>query len=392
MIWSRDFWFVQNYLDYGSCSHPHTLNISTFSDNKILQNSMATSAPSTTNSLKTVEWMWKANQDPYSDEPDEWIHYSDVENIILEKAYSRNQPRATLDNYYIDLKKNLQVSIHGSYEERPVKRMVREREDKHLREARFIDLPVGSVRSFGGQYGWVSPFVVEVRRQLGLHPEELPSKKPDLVRKLVKKAAHGIVKEGKRIGKRKEAKEMANILLEKKRKSMEEVWRCCAYLYSLESFLYKNLNAAMRLVGSKDDEQVWHDKVRTLGPFCLLLWDDPYNKKVKCDIELYRGANLKPELVERYQQMANKDEYGSFQSFSSCSRNRSKAEEFGNVLFIMKVLFAFTADLSGLSEYAAEEEELVTPGVCFRVEHVEFDRQKNKHLIYIELRQRFKGK
>ena len=85
-------------------------------------------------------------------------------------------------------------------------------------------------------------------------------------------------------------------------------------------------------------------------------------------------------------------EYGSFQGFSSCSRNRSKAEQFGNVLFIMKVLFAFIADLSGLSEYPNEEEELVTPGVCFRVERVKFDRKKDKHLIYLELRQRFDGK
>jgi hypothetical protein len=183
------------------------------------------------------------------------------------------------------------------------------------------------------------------------------------------------------------------MLREKKNESMEDVWQCCAYLYSLESFLYKTLNAAMRLVGSKEDEQIWRRKVRTLGPFCLLLWDDPFNKKVKTDIELYRGANLNPEQIANYEEMAkNKDEYGSFQGFSSCSRNRAKAEQFGNTLFIMKVLFAFIADLSPLSEYSEEEEELVTPGVCFRVERVEFDRKTNKHLIYLQLRQRFSGK
>ena len=195
------------------------------------------------------------------------------------------------------------------------------------------------------------------------------------------------------LGKQKEAEEMANILLEKKHKGMEEVWRCCAYLYSLESFLYKTLNAAMRLVGSRGDEQIWQSKVRTLGPFCLLLWDDPFNKKVKCDIKLYRGATLKPEHIDTYKEMAkNENQYGSFQGFSSCNRNRSKAEVFGNALFIMKVLFAFIADLSQLSKYQNEEEELVTPGVCFRVERVKFDRKKKKHLIYLELRQRFSGK
>ncbi len=355
---------------------------------------MATAAPTTaSNSLKTVEWMWKSNADPFSNEPAKWNHYSDVENIIIEKAYSNNQPRAVLDDYYIDFNDELQISNQESYKQRPVKRVVGKREDKHLREARFMDLPVGSGRSFGGQYGWVSPFIVEVRIDLGLQPKDLPSKNPNLVPELVEKAAHGIIKEGKHIRKQREAEEMANNLLERKNKGVEEVWRCCAYLYSLESFLYQTLNAAMRLVGNKDDEQVWRSKVRTLGPFCLLLWDDPFNKKVKGDITLYRGANLKPEHIHTYKEMAkNQHEYGSFQGFSSCSRNRSKAEEFGNVLFIMKVLFAFIADLSELSEYPHEEEELVTPGVSFRVERVEFDPEKDKHFIYLELRQRFDGK
>ena len=355
---------------------------------------MARAAPRITRvSLKTVEWMWKANANPFSNEPTKWNHFSDVENMIIEKAYSNMQPKAILDDYYIDFDDNLQISNQDSYRQRPVQRVVRNREDKHLREERFMDLPVASGRSFGGQYGWVSPFIVEVRRELGLRPEELPSKKPDLIPMLVERAAQGIVKEGKNIKKQREAEEMANILLEKKQQRIEEVWRCCAYLYSVESFLYKTLNAAMRLVGNKDHEQVWRSKVRTLGPFCLLLWDDPFNRKVKCDIEVYRGATLTREQIKIYKKMAkDKDKYGSFQGFSSCSRNREKAEEFGNVLFIMKVLFAFIADLSELSEYPDEEEELVTPGVCFRVERVENDRRKDKHLIYLELRQRFDGK
>ena len=356
---------------------------------------MAISKPLTTtsNSLKAVEWMWKANEDPFSGEKAEWKHYSDVENMIIERAYQNKESQAVLDVYYIDFNDNLQISTEDSYKQRPVERVVRKREDKHLREARFMDLPVSSDRSFGGQYGWMSPFVIEVRRDLNLKMEDLPSKKPQLIPELVEKAAQGIIKEGKHIKKQREAEEMANTLLETQHKSMEDVWKCCAYLYSLESFLYKTLNAAMRLVGSKDDEEIWRSKIKTLGPFCLLLWDDPFNKKARSDIELYRGANLTPEQINTYKEMAeSKDEYGSFQSFSSCSRNPLEADKIGNALFIMKVLYAFVADLSELSEYPNEEEELVTPGVCFRVERVEFDKNKNKHYIYLELKQRFSGK
>ncbi|CAF3972205.1 unnamed protein product [Adineta steineri] len=355
---------------------------------------MASAVPTTSNSSKAVEWMWQSNPNPWSkSEPAEWSRYCDVENLIIEEAFSKKEQRAILDGYYIDFVDNIQVSDTDSNKQRSVKRVLCKKEDKHLREARFMDLPVASDRSFGGEYGFVSPFVIEARRYLNLQPNELPSKQPDLIPMIVEKAAQGIIHEGQHIGEQRKAEKLANLLRETKNKRMKEVWQCCAYLYSLESFLYKTLNATMRLVGSKEDERIWRSKVRNLGPFCLLLWDDPFNKKMKQNIKLYRGANLKPEQIANYEEMAKKrHEYGSFQGFSSCSRNRKKAEAFGNALFIMKVKFAFIADLSKLSKYPGEEEELVTPGVCFRVLNVEFDRKTDKHLISLELRQRWAGK
>ena len=108
---------------------------------------------------------------------------------------------------------------------------------------------------------------------------------------------------------------------------MQEVWKCCAYLYSLESFLYKTLNAAMRLVGNKEKEEVWRSKVLTLDPFCLLLWDDPINGKAQAKKTLYPGAKLNSEQIASYEEMAkDKDAYGSFQAFSSRTRNLEKAK------------------------------------------------------------------
>ncbi|CAF1330213.1 unnamed protein product [Rotaria sordida] len=351
--------------------------------------------PTLNNSLKTVEWMWQSNPNPFSkSEPTTWSHYSDLENLIIEEAFQDKQPRAQLDDYFIDFKSNLRISNTDDYTQRPIKRVVRKREDKHLREARFMDLPVSCGRSFGGEYGWISPFVIEVRRDLKLEPDDLPLKKPNMIPILVEKAVLGIIEEGKHIRKEREAEKMAKMLRETKNSGMEEVWKCCAYLYTLESFLYKTLNAAMRLVGDKEHEQVWRSKVRTLGPFCLLLWDDPFNTKVTTKKTLYRGATLTKEQIDTYTKMAKDDRaYGSFQAYISCTRSPVVADFFsGNVLFIMEVLTAFIADLSPLSPYSDEEEELVTPGVCFRVKSVEFDSTKNKHLIYLELRQRFSRK
>ena len=219
---------------------------------------MAHALPTTPKaSSERVEWMWRSDPDPFSSKKHaEWRHYSDVENLIIEKAFENKEPKAKLDGYYIDLKKYLQISNSDQYKQRHVKRIVGKTEVAYLREARFMDLPMGT-RSFAGQYGWISAFVVEVRKDMGLKIDELPSKKSTMIPMMVEKAADGIIEEGKYLGHERKAKHMAEMLRGKKNKSMIEVWNCCAYLYSLEEFLYKTLNAAMRLVGDRKHENEW---------------------------------------------------------------------------------------------------------------------------------------
>ncbi|CAF4582762.1 unnamed protein product, partial [Rotaria sp. Silwood2] len=210
---------------------------------------------------------------------------------------------------------------------------------------------------------------------------------------IVEKAAIGIIEEGNKIGKRIQAEKLAKILMEKKDTGMEEVWKCCARLYSMEGFLYKILNETMRLIGDKKYEQIWRDKVPTLGPFCLLLWDNPFdNKTANRGTTLYRGANLSDELISSFKEDCSKKDkpVRSFQSFTSCSRERTAAEPFGNVLFILNVKHAFTVDLKPFSEYPHEEEELLSPGVCFTVDRVESGKQKNKYVIYLNLIQQYR--
>ncbi|CAF1512807.1 unnamed protein product [Rotaria magnacalcarata] len=321
------------------------------------------------NFSKCVKWMWQSNSNPWSkSEPAEWSYYSDVGSLIIEGAYLNNQTGVLLDGYFIDFKHKVQIDSSDANKQRPVKRLMRKREDQRLREERFMFDPISPKRPFGGEYGWISPLILQLRKDLCLKKMELPSKDERIVQILVEKAVLGIIEEGKQIGKQQEAEKLAKLLGEKKDKGMKEVWKCCAYIYSLESFLYKKLNEVMRLIGDDEQEQVWRSKVHTLGPFCLLLWDDPFNTVMKTEKILYRGANLTNQQIATYEEMAAcPEEHRSFQAFTSCSRNREKAEQFGNTLFIMEILFTFILDISELSEYPDEEEELITPGVCFNV-------------------------
>jgi hypothetical protein len=316
-----------------------------------------------------------------------------VENLLIEEAFSTKQTHAIIDGYIIDFERGVQISDNDQSKQRRVKQQACQRNNQPLREERFMPDPIAPARPFGGQYGWVSPFVIEVRKSLYLQAKQLPSNDANIIPIVVQKAALGIIKEGKLIGKRKEAEKLAEKLMTMESKEIKELWQCCAHLYSLESFLYKKLNEVMRLIGDEKHETVWQSKVHTLGPFCLLLWDNPFSDKLTKNIQLYRGAKLTNQQIATYQELSTRPrEYRSFQAFTSCSRSHEMAGKFGNALFIMKVLWAFTWDHKPFSAYPNEEEELIIPGVCFSVQRMEFDSHKNKYLIYLQLSQRHDSK
>lgn len=265
---------------------------------------------------------------------------------------------------------------------------------KHVRADRFDWDPMAPVPSFGKKYGWVSPFIIEAMKYLNLEKQQLPSRNPSVVSTVVEKAASGIIEAGKYVGKDEEAKMISGKLMEQKDQSIEMVWKCCARLYTMDSFLYRILNQTMRYIGSAEHENHWQSMIPVLGPFALLLWDDPLNKRPNRRKTLvYRGVNLSDTQITNYQQLSEESKnYRSFQAFTSCSRNMCVAEMFSsNAIFIMEINYAFTVDVQPFSQMFDEEEELIIPGVCFTVTSMNFDQSLKKFMIYLSLKHRQNG-
>jgi len=180
---------------------------------------MATSESASNKTSTHVEWMWNANPDPFSNStPVEWRHYSDIENMIIEEAFTAGETHAMLDHYHIDFKHNVQISNNDTSKQRPVKRTMRGKDDKRLREDRFLPNPIAPDRPFGGEYGFIPPFIKEVVKHLNLTKEHLPSKDETVVPMILEKAALGIIDEGKKLGKQREAEHIADLLRAKKNK------------------------------------------------------------------------------------------------------------------------------------------------------------------------------
>ncbi|CAF1441074.1 unnamed protein product [Adineta ricciae] len=352
---------------------------------------MACSTGSSGTPSTCVQWMWNSNKNPFAKSLIvEWIVYSDVENIIIEEAFASNKTHAMLDDYHIDFHCNLQILNTDGKKQRPVKRVIRDKDDYSAREDRFAFVPIDPKRPFTGTYGWISPFIKETVKFLNITPQQLPSKDNRIISVLVEMAAQGIVEEGKLLGKQIEGEKIAELLLKKKEADMHTVWERCAYIYSLTSFVYMKLNETMRLIGSAGHEHIWRSKIGTLGPFSLLLWDSPSNyNSVKPKTILYRGAQLTEETISFFKDdcLQSRRPNRSFPAFTSCSRNREVAEAYGNTLFIMEIQHAFTVDLQPFSQFPDEEEELLSPGVCFTVDFVESDERKNRHWIFLKLKQ-----
>ncbi|CAF3570771.1 unnamed protein product [Rotaria socialis] len=325
---------------------------------------MSYSSSKLVNSSTRIQWTWQSNRNSLDrSKSGSWNYYSDVENLMIEEAFQAAQLQIVFDNYYIDFKLNIQVMKTDVTKKNPVKRIVSEGEYTASRQSHYTCDAISHEHSFGGQYGWIPPFIKEARKCLKLQKNQLPSRDPSVVSTIVEKAAMGIIEEGKIVGQLNLARWMAKQLIEKKNKDAKEVWKCCAYLYSLESFLYKTLNKTMRLATTEAEK-----------------------------ITVYRGAKLTPTQIDSYRDICQQPEkYGSFQAFTSTSRKNDIGDHCPdwNVLFIMEITFAFTANIRQYSAFPEEEEELIFPGVCFTVERMDFDETKRLHLIYLKLRQRF---
>jgi hypothetical protein len=350
------------------------------------------STSSVNDSSTEIQWVWNPNKN-LLDEFDriKWTPFPDTDNRIIEEAFGANQTHVILDNCRIDFESMSQISIDVDGQQRLVRRETYRRGAKRSRDKYVVSDPILPLWQFNGPCGWISVFIQEVRKALKVNKQQLFSEDKTFIRIIVEKAAQGIIEEGKAIGRLREAERIAQTLREHSNKEIREVWKCCAYLFTLDTFLFQVLNETMRLVGSEEHESIWRSKIDTLGPYCLLLWDDPFNNKPNTSNEvLFRGVNLSADMIAAFEKRSP-TEHGTFQAFSACTRNRRVAEQFGNVIFIIKVIYAYTMDLSSFSRFPEEEEVLVHPGVCFSVSHVELDRTANKHLIYLDLDHRLNG-
>ncbi|CAF1559186.1 unnamed protein product, partial [Didymodactylos carnosus] len=331
-----------------------------------------------------AQWYWKSNSNPWmSNENEEWTRYSDIQSDIIEHAFNQtpNTNLVKLDNYWIDLKRSVQISKHDQNKPRQIKRMLITTNDNEcLREERFffpepLKKPFNEDRLDGGYHGFIKEWETKRKRFLFFwHEKNRQISNSDKV----EQAAKGIILEGNRLGKNDESQWIAEQLRSVRNGTTDEIRQCCIMLYSKECFLYKLVNKTLR----ENDKT----KVDTLAPFSYFLFDSWLNdSKNQYNMEVYRGANLDREMIECYKEAIGT--YKCWYGFSSTCKNRHKAEAFGNTLFIIDLIKTKRGgfDMSSYSCYPQEEEVLLPPGTAFKIISLRSDMDNNNHCISLDV-------
>ncbi|CAF0874522.1 unnamed protein product [Didymodactylos carnosus] len=314
------------------------------------------------NLSKEAIWHWKSNPNPFDPrETPQWTQYSDIDNDIIEEAFIKKEKQVGLENYWIDFEKMLQITKPCGSEQREIKRVLIDHE-QNLRHERFFVPPKltqsFSVYSVRCEFvnSWINSFK--------------DSGNTDVV---LKQAGNGILIEGEQVGEITDAKWCAEQLNHIKHE--DEIDHCVIYIYTKECFLYKMLNTTLR-----ENDMT---KVKTLGPFCYLLDIAMANTKNKYYTGyLYRGAQLHDNMIQDYLKAVGQG-CRSWSAFTSTSKSRSKAEEFGDTLFIINIIdeHSKALDISSNSVFPKEEEVLLPDNWNFIVEKV--DKINGKNHIYL---------
>ncbi|CAF1346799.1 unnamed protein product [Didymodactylos carnosus] len=327
-----------------------------------------------------AQWYWKSNSNPWlNNEKEEWTRYSDIQSDIIEHTFDQtmNTNLVELDNYWIDLKRSVQISKHDQTKQRQIKRMLITADDNEcLRKERFffpepLKKPFNEDRLDGGYHGFIKEWETKGKTFLFFWQEK---NKEICNSDKVEQAAKGIILEGNRLGKKDESQWIAEKLRSVKNRPTDEIRQCCIMLYSKECFLYKLVNKTLR----ENDKT----KVDTLAPFCYFLFDSWSNdSKNQYKMEVYRGANLDREMIECYKEAIGT--YKCWYGFSSTSKTRHKAEAFGNTLFTIDLTKTNRGgfDISSYSSYPHEEEVLLPAGTAFKIISVQSEMENNKHCI-----------
>ena len=329
-------------------------------------------------------WLFCSSQDPFSKTANHtWEPYKAEQNDTIEQAFLQKKDKAVIGTYFVDFKRMRQIHSKETFRQRPVRREEPSAQNNTPLPARFfVETPKPKI--FNEAYDSPHPNLVREwmannERTLGRFKLDeygnVVSDPEDVLRKVAEQALRGIIEEGNQLNKEEEASKIVQQLERRLNESPDDALKIIAFAYASQSFLYNSINSALQEEDMK--------KVNTLGPLCYLLNIFLYEgSKIFEDSAnvykgiVYRGANIKQQSIQEYSNFSGAPTTIRWDGFVSTTKDRNRAEQSGNILFIIELEgdaeAGYGVDISKLSPFGKKEEEVLLPaGSLYTVQKVE---------------------
>ena len=362
-----------------------------------------------------AQWEWQSNPNPWSSEQPEWTPYNPMTNHILEEAHKSNQKAIDLGDYVVLVsdKHIIQQNKKIATRQRPVRRILKQIEEskmgqEDLRKKRFygIEPPKTYNKTFGSLKDFLLFFAnrgPEIKNFVTILQEAEASQDLERLNKDILPQIVASIKEESTKVTDKTGEEKIIGLFEKTFVSFQEFYGTILKAYTIEGFLYKNMNRYLRT-------EDW-TQLHCLLPYTYCLCkvflqselasvnNQPANDGKNDDkLILYRGMRLDEASLSQYEpQIASNF---SWISVTSTSTNRKMAEMFMNnskaddnkvpVMFIIEVSLSIEnlpstswIDAKPFSDFPTEDEIILCPGSTFQL--IDIRRNKNKAEVQLKL-------
>jgi len=198
------------------------------------------------------------------------------------------------------------------------------------------------------------------------------------IKHLARKATEGILAEGRAIGQSDEAQKLVSKLADLSNSissSLKEIFSEAVHIYTVESFLYRTVNLKLR-----QRRDLWN-----VAAYCLLL--SAAISGYRYTGKVYRGMKLNEEVLANYSE--GNLRYFAWTSFTSMSKDKKVSEGFGNTLFEIEIEgsdnnlweAALAMDVGSCSQFAHEQEVLLSAGAVFELIAHDVVPETNRHII-----------
>jgi len=366
-----------------------------------------------------AQWQYKANPTPFSSEKGNWEPYEPFDNYMLERAYYTKQNEVDLGEYIVSLKDKLQRRKDNHFKQRPIRRNkdyfepneeVEGSQDEKERAKRYlgIEKPRTFNNVFGGLQDYLGFFEYrnpDIKNFVSKFNEiEASNDLEQLNQRILPIILDGIKIEAKSIPKIKDKKQLLKhekyekqlfSLLQGEVTSFQQFYSKILKVYTMEGFLYKNLNCYLR-----DENWIQLD---SLLPYAYCLCKAFFSHELISSagkrelgnidqdgtIILYRGAQFDQETLDCYIPEVIKN--FCWNGMTSTSTNRRVAEKFMYrnipmekipIMFVIEIPVSLAdaknttwMDIKSFSAVPREDEVVIAPGSAFELVRVFKDRK-----------------